>query len=370
MNQKSGRSYSQRTLKILWGRSAGRCALPSCRINLLVDATDYDPAVIIGEIAHIEASSDAGPRANKSKSQKERDEYDNLILLCQNCHALLDGQKNTHSIEYIKQLRNDHEAWVRNSLPERGRSVTGWKTVLLQGQYPIDSGSTVSALSPDFPSGDPLVIQIDPDKEKWSDIQDQLIKYTEALLCAGDPFDYRIAIFPLAPVSACLALGYYLTNRPRVRLFQYHRDDFSWKWPDKKPPESSIDIAGIPENGTNSIGEIAIAFDLSAFVTDKVIEEVNIPFMGVIHLRIPSPNTGWLQHQEQLKELAISARKVFESCIEKYPHATKWHIFYAGPAPGAVIVGQQVNPTMCPPVQLYEYRHKATPSYQPSIILE
>jgi len=62
MNPKSSspRSYSDRTLKILWGRAAGRCAVPNCRIEVLVDATDHDPIVVIGDIAHIEGSSSAG----------------------------------------------------------------------------------------------------------------------------------------------------------------------------------------------------------------------------------------------------------------------------------------------------------------------
>ncbi|MBD1903456.1 hypothetical protein NDI44_25870 [Trichocoleus sp. DQ-A3] len=70
MTQKSGRSYSNRTLKILWGRAAGRYAVPSYRIELYADATDYDTIGIIGEIAHIEASSDSGPRANKTLAKK------------------------------------------------------------------------------------------------------------------------------------------------------------------------------------------------------------------------------------------------------------------------------------------------------------
>lgn len=85
----SSRSYSDRTLKILWGRAAGRCALPNCRIELLADATDHDPIVVIGDIAHIEASGSGGPRGNVSSDLKSRDEYENLILLCKNCHARL-----------------------------------------------------------------------------------------------------------------------------------------------------------------------------------------------------------------------------------------------------------------------------------------
>lgn len=370
MTQKSGRSYSNRTLKILWGRAAGRCAVPSCRIELYADATDYDPIVIIGEIAHIEASSDSGPRANKTLAKKERDEYDNLILLCQNCHTRLDGQKNTNSVKYIKQLRSDHEAWVRNSLPERGRSTTGWATILLQGSHPFDLEPAIAALIPDFPSGDPLVVRVEPDKESWQSIQTRLAEHVNTLLNTGDPFDFRLAIFPLAPVSACLALGYYLTNRPRVRLFQYHRDDYSWSWSNKASSPNDIKVTGLTDIKIAFTDEIAICFHLSAFITEESINEViKSSSLVKVDVTVANPSTSWLQHQDQLKELSKIARKIFEQGIKYYPKATKWHIFYAGPAPVGVIIGQQINPTMCPPVQLYEYRHKSSPAYQPSIVL-
>src|SRR5882757_2935209 len=93
---KSARHYSARTLKVLWGRAAGRCAVPECRMELIVDATDHDPIVLIGDIAHIEASSDKGPRANQKLSTEDRDRHDNLILLCKNCHFRFDGQKKTN----------------------------------------------------------------------------------------------------------------------------------------------------------------------------------------------------------------------------------------------------------------------------------
>jgi hypothetical protein len=37
---KTKRNYSPRILKLLWGRAAGRCAMPECRVELFVDATE------------------------------------------------------------------------------------------------------------------------------------------------------------------------------------------------------------------------------------------------------------------------------------------------------------------------------------------
>jgi len=305
-------------------------------MELLAEATEYDPIVTIGDIAHIEASSDAGPRANTAKTKKERDEYDNLILLCLTCHRRLDGQKNSNSVEYIKKLRTDHEAWVRSSLPERGKSTAGWAIILLQGAHPIDLEPAASALVPDFPSGESLVIKADPIKEPWNVIQLGLEEEVSRLLDTEDPFDFRLAVFPLAPVSACVALGYYLTDRPRVRLFKYYADDHAWAWPGEAPtPQegNAISVIGLPEGVINASGDLALCFHLSAKITDQALTDIGRSFLGRIDVTVPMPSTGWLCRQDQLRELAKAAREVFETCQSRFPRAERWHLFFAGPAP-------------------------------------
>jgi SMODS-associated and fused to various effectors sensor domain len=60
---------------------------------------------------------------------------------------------------------------------------------------------------------------------------------------------------------------------------------------------------------------------------------------------------------------------VFGSLLQQFPNASRWHLFFAGPAPGAVKVGQQLNPTMTPPTQLYEFNRTGSPRYTASILL-
>ena len=57
---------------------------------------------------------------------------------------------------------------------------------------------------------------------------------------------------------------------------------------------------------------------------------------------------------------------MFEAAAICYPGSQRWHILYAGPAPGGVVVGQQLNPTMIPKVQLYEFQR---PRHIPSITI-
>jgi hypothetical protein len=326
-------------------------------MDLVVDATGYDPIVIIGEIAHGAAASDDGPRAEPELSRRERDDYGNLILLCRNCHERFDGQPNTYSAERWKEIKTAHDAWVRASLPERGRSRTGWTAFALQGDHPVDLATADEAVSPDFIAATPQVLRVPSESTNWPQIDQSIAARARELLAEGDTFDRRLAVFPQAPVSACISLGYHLTNRPHVRLFQYHRDDRTWAWPLRPAPALDITVSGLDrEDGTSR--SAAFLFHYTAVVTDNAIEGLGVSNGPRIDFRVPHPSTGWLQHPEQVKLAAFEARRAFERAVQVYPRAETWHMFFAGPAPIAVAVGQQLNPTMCPPVQLYEYRHK------------
>src|SRR3984885_14151794 len=129
---KSARYYDPQTLKLLWGRAAGRCAMADCRVELFVTEDDYDPVCVIGEMGHIAASSNAGPRAHLELDMRARDSYDNLILLCRNCHRKVDTLKLSYPRERLLEIKANHEAWVRTALPERGFTNLRWNVLRLQ----------------------------------------------------------------------------------------------------------------------------------------------------------------------------------------------------------------------------------------------
>lgn len=166
-----GRSYSDKALKILWGLAAGRCAFPDCRQLCVAEPTDYDPAATIGIVAHIEGFSDSGPRANLNLTVKQRNRYENLILLCGTHHDLVDVQENTYKIVDLRTWKIEHETWVRSRLAVEMPEVTFAELeVVTQGIL-----NSHSAPSDDF-------IVIDP-REKMK--QNGLTEKIEFLLTMG-----------------------------------------------------------------------------------------------------------------------------------------------------------------------------------------
>ena len=114
----TSRKYPQKDVKLLYGLAAARCAFTECRKVCAANATDVSEAVPLGRIAHIYAHADEGPRANSSLTLGERDSYANWILLCADCHDVIDKQPESYSADYLIELKGDHEGWVLSRLQE------------------------------------------------------------------------------------------------------------------------------------------------------------------------------------------------------------------------------------------------------------
>jgi hypothetical protein len=106
------KTVPRRQLKILWGKSGNRCAI--CKKPLVEESeSEIFP---IGENAHIQGENPTSSRYNPSMTDEERYNYDNLILLCPLCHTIIDNDLKKYTIEYLKQIKSDHEKWVKDSL--------------------------------------------------------------------------------------------------------------------------------------------------------------------------------------------------------------------------------------------------------------
>jgi hypothetical protein len=104
-------TISPKTTKMLWGRAAARCSVVQCRAELVVDRTANDKEALIGEMCHIVAEAENGPRGQSALTSEQRHEYDNLILLCRNHHGDIDAQPETFTVELLKEIKAAHEQW-------------------------------------------------------------------------------------------------------------------------------------------------------------------------------------------------------------------------------------------------------------------
>lgn len=107
-------AISDKTRKVLWGRSGNRCAM--CRHELVVDATPSDDESVVGDECHIVSPKEQGPRFDASLPVDQVNDPANLILLCRIHHKMVDDQRETYSVEVLRALKANHEKWVSSTL--------------------------------------------------------------------------------------------------------------------------------------------------------------------------------------------------------------------------------------------------------------
>jgi hypothetical protein len=110
------RSYRQRDLESLYGLAGGRCSFPECRQQLVHWGDSPDSPVILGQIGHIVAHSDNGPRADPAMPMEERRRYNNLILVCPTHHGLVDKLDSIYTVAELRSYKATHERWVEECL--------------------------------------------------------------------------------------------------------------------------------------------------------------------------------------------------------------------------------------------------------------
>ncbi len=95
-------------------RSGNRCAFDDCRRELTSE--EGSDTVLLGEIAHIVAERPDGPRGQSAMTAEERNRYENLILLCNIHHQLVDSAPEHYSVARLLAIREAHERWVAQRL--------------------------------------------------------------------------------------------------------------------------------------------------------------------------------------------------------------------------------------------------------------
>lgn len=101
------REYTTSTIKRLFLLSCNQCAAPDCHNSLEA----RDEKTIIAKICHIEAASSDGPRYNPDMTDDERRNFGNLILLCDECHSIIDNKYNEtkYTVSLLKEWKRNHE---------------------------------------------------------------------------------------------------------------------------------------------------------------------------------------------------------------------------------------------------------------------
>jgi hypothetical protein len=117
------RAYSHKTLKVLFGLSGNKCAMPSCSNPIIKSGTGLSGELVLGQICHIYAASDDGPRGKVGLTDAEKNSSDNLVLCCPTHHVVVDGQHKDYPASTLLQWKRTQERAYRTRLSSSINSI-------------------------------------------------------------------------------------------------------------------------------------------------------------------------------------------------------------------------------------------------------
>jgi hypothetical protein len=117
------RSYSFRTIKVLFGLAGNRCAAPGCTNPIITPGTALSEDAVIGQICHIYAVSDDGPRGKLGLTEAEKKSAANLILCCPTHHAVIDTQYKDYPSSTLIEWKRSQERAYRTRLSSSINSI-------------------------------------------------------------------------------------------------------------------------------------------------------------------------------------------------------------------------------------------------------
>jgi SMODS-associated and fused to various effectors sensor domain len=283
------------------------------------------------------------------------------LTLQQRCEIL--GAPNGY--EYLFLAPSATPADIRAALEN------GWFVIVHDTMTPISLPAITNALKPCQPFGAPIYIRPEIGSLPWTEAAKyQRTALLDAIEKSRDVLP-RFAIFSLSQIPLCIHLGFVLSDRLDVRCFQFDRDQRTWYWPeDTQAADVNIIVKGMPTTRRTKECEVVIRVSLSATISTVATREAAGHHPVEVDIAVAAPDVMWLRSPRQLSVLGQTFRTVLSQLRDKVPNCTRLHLFYAGPTGGAVVLGQQINPRMNPPIELYEYSRQISPNHQRALTLD
>ncbi|MEJ8776737.1 SAVED domain-containing protein [Pseudogracilibacillus sp. ICA-222130] len=346
----------------LWGKAAGRCQYEGCNEPLWKDSlteSEFNTAYV----AHIIADSPNGPRGHKILSKKLAKDINNLMLMCDKHHRLIDKEdEDGHPVERLKEMKKNHELrieMVTSVGVNRKSNVLLYGANIGEHSSPINFEKTTPAMLPNrYPAENPAIelslknsLFRDDQDMYWvverKNLKNQFIDKVKRRIELGDI--RHLSVFALAPQPLLIELGVLISDIIQADVYQLHREPADWKWQDG--PESFEYIVKEPEQIHD---KVALNLSLSATIDNGRIIKVMGDDTSIWTVTIPIPNNDYLKSENQLSKVRTLFRELLNRIKSIHGHDNVIHVFPSIPVAVAIELGRVWMPKADLPLSLYD----------------
>lgn len=344
--------WVRRELAIL---SGGRCE--RCNTYLYEDFMTKRK-VNFAEHAHMIPDSDQGPRGSKVKTTLMKEKSDNIMILCSNCHTLVDKDIQEYNIDTLRKIKMEHEKRIKYLtglkvdnivVPTYYFSKIGDKQVYISKEEQIDAilkdGYYPDDYEIDLSNNVTITDNVDQYYiEKVREMNEMINQYHSAIL------RNRLVLFALAPQPLLIYLGTRLGKASSIIVKQKSRVTNSWLWEDSK---DIVNYHLIAPQKIEIQNDVCLIISISGCIEhERITSIISNPDIWVIS--VDNPNMNIIKSHQSVTLFSSFIMTVFETLKKHYGVDKKICIFSAMPNSLAVEFGRSWMPKVFNSMILYD----------------
>lgn len=338
------RQIQPSTERMLWGVSAGICEFKGCTNKLYLHHITKE-RINFSEKAHIYAFSKGGKRYSLLKSRGKINDIDNLMLLCEKCHKLIDSEDTDYSAEELLEMKKEHEDRIARLVcikPDLQSEIIIYNANIANSSIKISEYVAKSAIIPEhYPAREvsinfsPELKLFDSDENYWQVMSQHLErKWGEYESIVRDK---HISLFAIAPQPLLFKLGTLLNRSYNVSVRQSQEDIENWKW-------SSNEKTIFPQVETSpnisQVNEAIISFEITSKLS---LEEIREEFGDgqLYRILIDKPSGKAIKSQSDLQAIIELYRECLNNIRETYGKNVVVKLVAIAPVSVSIEAGRQ-----------------------------
>lgn len=368
-----GPEISPRTAQKVWTDAAGRCMFQGCSKDLS-EIPLWTKAARVGYLAHIVASDPEGPRGNQEDSHRLANNAENIMLMCDEHHRLIDSfAPEQFTSEILDEMRKSHRDMVRNYLDSLAfpptRAVTLHANLGGVPTYFHDS-ELIDAILAMRRAMLPGVIHYVRRKSQRDDRhlpgfwhqylrehEHQIRQLVSGFDASSGSVTESLSIFPLHHIPTLVLAGRIMGEAQAIQIFQYDRHRKTWAW-NPQIDAHSRDSFSVDSLSPGYATEVLITLELTAHVDEGALPSDLQTSLDNGHLpwiRVTTSKTGinCIGHPDDLEQFAEVARKAIMH-VQDVMRVQKVHLIAVSPASTVFRFGQMLQAGHHPEYIVYD----------------
>jgi len=343
-------------------RSAGRCEYRGCNKSLYLDLLTkmrFNQSYL----AHIVADEPGGPRGDAVRSKLLAKDLNNLMLLCDTHHRLVDKIDVVgHPESSLLQMKQEHEDRIERVTAiaaDRQSHILTYRANVGVHTREVSYQAVSQYLQPEYYPAEAAAIDLsltnslerDRDATFWSselmNLEKQVERKLHRLFSKGEI--KHLSIFAFAPMPLLIKLGSLVNDVSVADIYHPVRSPNTWKL--TNDPAATVYSVVTP---TEKSKTVALNISLSATITNDRIAKVLGDDCSIYTVTMDAPYNDYLKCKSDLEAFGKLIRRLFDQIKVAYGEGTPLHIFPAMPIATAVELGRVWMPKADMPLWIYD----------------